>query len=634
MPNHRKHSKPADESRMPYFPWQLWPRLGTFTKNRRFVEGKNIPDDFDGSHLPKSKSRLRYTLKKTEDNEIWAVLPKFSLGRGRYGNAKVVQNVRTGELAVMKVQPNLAESFDEQQALKKLNLLEGSAVRAVDENKSSTKSRHYIIMPLAPGIPFLNFLQDHTITYGQWLRLAHNLLFAYKTQISDRGYTHNDIHSKNIIIDPVTFECTFIDLGYSKKEEKKFVNNFDLSKSYNDGEDFSGYFFSLTDFPRLIAILYFVTIKFDFFTMEERKFNQTFFGDTHNFTVEQYLALIKSEDIKYNELHSKDKLILKKIKIGILNLDEYHLANTEVKAEMVERLKTKDQVWFLDPDHQRTTEQYVEKRIELERQGVKIGNRILHCSPEALSAAVARGEYKPGSAKKADEEIEVVGNHLRLNFTEAFKKFLGVQELDNDDLIFNCDNLFRLFYNFLNGNQNIQILDTKTSTVEQIRFLLFSCFNESDKLNLSSKEIYPYLGKWLVFLNQHVLPTMLKQNFTATAKISLIQDRLKSYQTTLSPQTDNIAEAKKTKITALLTALTDQSKSPTEKLESFSDGFADMKACFAKVRRTSNNCLSAIPHLVKTALHKIGLFKTDGARVSNELEKIQNTDFTSVTPMY
>lgn len=165
-------------------------------------------------------SELRYTLKRINgrDYAVFAIL-----GAGSFGKVKLMQDLDTGEWAALKVQKNNGREFDRSDVKAEYNTLKMMERKlGTTKRNYSTKNdeiiHYYIVMPLGKGITLKEFLENppQHLQPNDWLLIAYRILEAYKLQIADKNLVHRDIKPENIMIDPLTFEITFIDLGFAK----------------------------------------------------------------------------------------------------------------------------------------------------------------------------------------------------------------------------------------------------------------------------------------------------------------------------------------------------------------------------------------------------------------------------------
>src|SRR5690242_19288705 len=105
MPYHRKHSKPADESRMPYFPWQLLDHPDQFNQLKRLAsqQRKKIKrHDFSESHhWSKKQSTLSHSIKKINGRYL-ARIPKLILGETDKAKVLLGFDIENNEWVVLK----------------------------------------------------------------------------------------------------------------------------------------------------------------------------------------------------------------------------------------------------------------------------------------------------------------------------------------------------------------------------------------------------------------------------------------------------------------------------------------------------------------------------------------------------
>lgn len=165
-----------------------------------------------------------YRLRASAEDALDLRLKKSGVAAGGEGTFKLMQDLDSGEWVGLKVSrasedERMQEAKTERQNLKAFGMSLGHTKRNKQrDNSPSVFQYYYSVMTLAKGIPLSTFLEkDPTLTHQQWLLIAYRILATYKQNFADRGWAHLDIKPHNIMIDPVTLEITFVDLGFAKK---------------------------------------------------------------------------------------------------------------------------------------------------------------------------------------------------------------------------------------------------------------------------------------------------------------------------------------------------------------------------------------------------------------------------------
>ncbi len=151
-----------------------------------------------------------------DDNGTPYALFHGILGKGVYGKVKLAQNLLTKEfIAVKVIVENISEPASaiesESKILEKRKLLLGKQLRG---------KKHYLFMKLLPGIrvgDFGCYLAESHITLSPRQQKLY-LIALLKSQLSlmaDNIY-HSDLHSGNILIDPLNWEANIVDFGMAQ----------------------------------------------------------------------------------------------------------------------------------------------------------------------------------------------------------------------------------------------------------------------------------------------------------------------------------------------------------------------------------------------------------------------------------
>lgn len=257
MPLFKK--KPKSETKIvssPYIPLQIDPvdlkpngKLYSDETIERLTRG--LAGKADGRY---SKTRLvnefPYTIKPPygvikANGKLYAVYrgKDKQLGKGEFGNVKVVQDLMTGEFVALKflqfkddpVNRFYQEENNERElgVLKEIQMAKFDFPLDVSTNKRT--ERHLMGQTLAPGKNMESVrtpigstpLILHPI---QQLMMLSNVVNATK-KLHDKGFVHRDLKIDNFIVDPGTNQAELIDFGVSGKVEhgviktNKFVGN-------------------------------------------------------------------------------------------------------------------------------------------------------------------------------------------------------------------------------------------------------------------------------------------------------------------------------------------------------------------------------------------------------------------------
>ncbi|OCH97863.1 hypothetical protein A8135_01170 [Legionella jamestowniensis] len=216
------------------------PKKGQFA--RRFKKNE-LDTPYDIIAFDDNYYAVYYGLKRNAD-----------LGAGGFGYVKLVQNIKTGDWAVLKLTvPDKKNT--EYLILQKVDLALGYLERHVAKNNSFIelqKKQHAhgggtwwvpeqanLLMHLAEGVSLAELYKgNYLLAANKWIEIILQVLKAYK-KIKDKGIVHKDLKLDNIFYCFATNKATIIDFGASRKKrtllnhpKEKFI----YSKGYTAPE--------------------------------------------------------------------------------------------------------------------------------------------------------------------------------------------------------------------------------------------------------------------------------------------------------------------------------------------------------------------------------------------------------------
>tara|TARA_R110000868_G_scaffold325385_4_gene586166 strand:- start:752 stop:2830 length:2079 start_codon:yes stop_codon:yes gene_type:complete len=181
----------------------------------------------------KSELQSNYGVIVFEDNYYAVyrgVKQDCHLGSGGFGYAKLVQNIETGEWAVLKLSAPRAKGSHEYEMLDRLGLAVGQLERVASLGSEYVKaqqrehpsfymlSQHNMVMKLAPGQSLQSLrAANKKLTDIQLLQVIVATLKAYEV-LQKKNIIHGDLSDNNIFYDFIANKATVIDFGNANKK--------------------------------------------------------------------------------------------------------------------------------------------------------------------------------------------------------------------------------------------------------------------------------------------------------------------------------------------------------------------------------------------------------------------------------
>ena len=353
----------------------------------KLANGELQPGRISKKTLKAAHIDSNYSVIALSKNEVYVICPGekqgMLVGRGTYGNVKLVQNAE-GEFLVLKLQKQNEKNKDTQ--TKEFTMLKqaGQGVGSVTYQSPSKNSEIFaVIMPLALGEEGITPQKMAPI---QRINVCINAIQELNKLHKNNKLLHLDIKPENLMIDPVSGKVTIIDFGTSLaindkgKAEGKLIG----SPLYMAAELLQGFvdtyfkkascptisYSSATDVYSLglaLANMLMLTDQKEFYN----KFspyvvaqpgsdifnkNQLLTDPSIRMEVVALLSKMTAENPKdrpsldaaekeFNNIFSgMNTLDTYKLKIAIVDINEFKFLTSDARSEMIKQLKSFDQV--------------------------------------------------------------------------------------------------------------------------------------------------------------------------------------------------------------------------------------------------------------------------------------------------
>lgn len=190
----------------------------------------------------KSESNISKEAKNFKFSVIRGERGLFSLYPGRiatgdYGCVKLARDLDTQELCIVK-KNMVCESENKEADIKRRFMREceiSERASLMHDKKYIDIKHNYMFLPLVEGVTLSRFQQlikNHPLTLEEEVKLARSFMKVLNKLI-DLDIRHNDLHSGNIMINPLDMKVTFIDYGKAKIGD----GTFDMEESEEDEFD-------------------------------------------------------------------------------------------------------------------------------------------------------------------------------------------------------------------------------------------------------------------------------------------------------------------------------------------------------------------------------------------------------------
>lgn len=439
-------------------------------KNR--VSNKVLREKFPASDFPNygyvvrfgnplNNEPLQYFMVYRGKNNI--------LGEGTFGKAKLMQrlvpqyaadgrvvsaagNWYTAKIPKIRDISNRTKRyFRQKNTEKESNLLKDIGlgighIRREDEENYTT-----VGIKLIEGISlreYINLSKKHPISLAKKLRIATNILAAYKAQIQDKKLLHRDIKPDNIMIDPINEKITFIDFGFAEK-----VENGKLNSSRTRGTpDYMAPEVAFSKSKHKLSLTF--DEKTEVYALGITLYN-LFFPESHDKNhiseidnlileaiaemidenSEERCTLLRSTHFFNNINDVKIKATDKIENTGLIFVDEYIQASEEEKANIIEALRLADKVLLIDKQANQSNQfnlTFVQQ--ELNKKGIFCNNQVIYL-PENITVPVFINQTLLGLVnKKKIDNYFLVTDQFYNQLTSEFL-ILSMKETANCESI-------------------------------------------------------------------------------------------------------------------------------------------------------------------------------------------------------
>jgi serine/threonine protein kinase len=371
----------------------------------------------------KTNKRRYYAIYKGEKHDK-------HLGSGSFGKVKLMQDLDTGEWCAVKLQ-NLNN------IPLKMVAQEAENLKALDQAKGFMQREEYVDKPHADilknqsitGMEFINGMdlfdlieqplnnnanattEKPAIVTAYWLDIGYKAIKAIQN-LHNTKHLHRDIKIENLMYERTTGEVKVVDVGMAVQTDDMVY--FDTPRGTPRmiaPEIFFKQYGGRTKFDEKTEVFALGATLADLygFGVESKRVDKedpeliypVKFYDSEgmpcrirladNKVRKNVLAFLNKmiaanpnkrptvqEAINYFEQLQKGLLATpQKVRnVGVLDIAEYEGASPAEQGELVEMLKTKDEVWLLD-NNQLSTQQLLPLRLNLEAQGINVADRLL-----------------------------------------------------------------------------------------------------------------------------------------------------------------------------------------------------------------------------------------------------------------
>ncbi|STX51026.1 serine/threonine-protein kinase [Legionella busanensis] len=363
------------------------------------------------------------------------------VGSGGFGYVKLVQNIKSGEWAVLKLTA-VDKKHNEYLLLRKVNLALGYLERTLPIHKENyfvksqkTRNKHgaatssslhqaNLLMKLAEGIDLDELARsNYNLPMSKWIEIILQVSKEYK-QLKDKSIIHKDLKPKNIFYSFSKNKATIIDLGgstkksfFALKKEKEIytmgyvapellfkthyneaTDIYALGKTFLHLLDLNGYYLAKKEVQ-----LYYKLYKYCYYHMADDEAKD-------RPCIEQAIEFFKTLQYSCTNLLPKPFR-----KIALFSIDEYLHYLNETQNNIHEEepissptlnqslknyaqaftsaLKLFDEVWFIDTS-KGSQKNYIQLHRDLSSQKIIVGQRCFLTEDKNLHSVVSAIEEK------------------------------------------------------------------------------------------------------------------------------------------------------------------------------------------------------------------------------------------------
>ncbi|MBI5448084.1 MAG: protein kinase [Gammaproteobacteria bacterium] len=386
-------------------PSHLWPENNKLLTERSIEDAKAFFKKNPTQHY--CKQHNVYVFETESKPPLYCAVHSV-LGQGGFGEVVLAQDLDSGQWHALKIQ-NLskqAENPKNKQSQKKIEqdveheamiFHQAAQARGSDANVLNKLIKHegetlaITLMPLVQGVELFEKANKGNYSLPEAIAMGINMLESIQI-LHDKKILHRDIKLENFMVDSVTQAVTPVDFGLAtilhpdetvRSETVRLGTPGYMAPEILDRHKQSVDYSVQTDIYALGASLGVLLREASGQTLELGKalegIVKPMWSDAPSDRPSIRDVLTQLTAFKSNFLLSLYQQNVRKT--AVVSLDEYHAAEDDQKAEMLRVLKSGGfhEVWFVDPQKAHS-EHYAKWRRDFEREGVPMGNTVLHDS--------------------------------------------------------------------------------------------------------------------------------------------------------------------------------------------------------------------------------------------------------------
>jgi serine/threonine protein kinase len=403
----------------------------------------NQPD----GRLIKEKTGRRFDLIKLE-GALYAVYEgadgkSKALGDGAQGKVELAQNVQTGLWFAVKVGTGATiyseediekakkDMEQEHKILKHIGRATGTMFahekmfskakrpRDIDD----VRVQFHSMMELTSGCNIEEFLQKRRgsppLSATHWLDITLGLLLSVKN-FQAMGFLHRDIKLDNFMFDSFRHQVSLIDFGAAKAMDSKGEVTGDLigTPGYIAPE-IKGTHITYNEKSEVYALGVLLKQILGFSLIPNRR-GEDFFNPTvfqHDAHMRAFLESMTSsapakrpsleKAMRFFALARQELLHLSHASVGVLNIQDYAMADEKQKAAFVAALKQVDEVKLVSSDQKAIPDlKLIALKRELSEAGLNLSN------PNKDNSTVIRSYFKFSSHETKDSDLpQIIVSH-------------------------------------------------------------------------------------------------------------------------------------------------------------------------------------------------------------------------------
>lgn len=388
---------------------------------------KALADKPPGVRYKAKDLQSEYDIIKAQDGKLFILYHPNALGSGAFGTAKICQDLDTGEFEVAKL---LSQGAD----LRQDDILGGALPRRRSEEKvveeaqyevdplrqlgelrgvasHQTKRKGFqmiVVMKLAQGMDLVRvknsfIARNRNKPTVEWMKLAEDM-FGEVKKLHDMGIVHRDLKGANMVYNTTDGTLAIIDKGLSRKMDAngKYASKRAGTPRTMAPECYKGQFSSASDVFACGATLgdlfglgkYNRKAKpptFEILTDAEiEKLSDSLIRDPQaRIVVADFLRRCLDHDPMKRPTTQEAKKFFNEIKenflyvptktfaVGILNVQEYMVADDATRVNMIAALQQFDKVILVDTKQNRNPQDYALIKKHLDDNNVLVEGRVI-----------------------------------------------------------------------------------------------------------------------------------------------------------------------------------------------------------------------------------------------------------------